>query len=436
MHGRNRSEYKSLQRENAAKLAQKASQWHTLSQDLVRRRREKDDSPTTFALIEKLLTVNPDPIYLWNHRRELLLQQVKKLEDESDDKDDSTAMQSSIWQPELALSLTALQNNPKAYGAWFHRKWTIMQILKADCKQKEPVNPALHLALFESELNLLSELLQADERNFHGWNYRRFIVSCQLHVVSGGTVNMEADDGDDGQFALPDGSWPNYATAEQPMDNDAGQAPQYSMGPQVAVTKLKADDEDGCTNTTDAPRPFMSPEVYHVIQQEFNYSLAKIMENFSNFSAFHYRSKLLPLMLNASEQLDLAEVMATELEMVENAVFTEPDDQTAWWYQNFLFDFITTTHNEANSSANTSDTPPLPNWFLEMLTAHIESLRELVEEVDSRSKWPWLGLLQALGHMPSGTDTLEERHDIINKLMVADPDRKGRYEYMLSKLDD
>ena len=70
-----------------------------------------------------------------------------------------------------------------------------------------------------------------------------------------------------------------------------------------------------------------------------------------------------------------------------------------------------------------------------MLRGHVESLRELVEEVDSTSKWPWLGLLQALQHLAhDDDDTVEERREIIRKLMEADPDRQGRYQYMLRKL--
>lgn len=67
-----------------------------------------------------------------------------------------------------------------------------------------------------------------------------------------------------------------------------------------------------------------------------------------------------------------------------------------------------------------------------MLRGHLESLRELVEEVDVKSKWPWLGLLQALAHLPE--DTTDERRHIIQRLSDADPDRRGRYLYLLNKL--
>jgi hypothetical protein len=104
--------------------------------------------------------------------------------------------------------------------------------------------------------------------------------------------------------------------------------------------------------------------------------------------------------------------------------------QTAWWYQNFLFDFVTKQQQTDNA---------LPDWFFDMVRGHVESLRELVQEVDSHSKWPWLGLLQALQHLPADSEdmsnTMEERREILLRLIEADPDRQGRYRYLMSKLD-
>lgn len=326
MHGRHRAEYKALQRENAGKLAQKASQWYTLTENLRDRRVRKDLSETTLALTEKLLTVNPDPLYLWNHRREWLL---------------STAVGTASdpvqrWQPELDLTLTALQNNPKAYGAWFHRKWTLLQILQSE-SSRGLIDPSVYMAVLESELDLVAELLKADERNFHGWNYRRFVVSCQLHIVTaeyGGGTSFDVDASEDWPVELvPDGSWPSYvSTLPDVSDQGKPSLPDrqlnssFSMGPQIAIQRHKS-------KIAGSQQIQLLPQVKHVLQQEWNFSLSKIMENFSNFSAFHYRSKLLPLMVevtcsdNGRDKGEiLADMIPTELEMVENAVFTEPDE--------------------------------------------------------------------------------------------------------------
>ncbi|KAI8907237.1 hypothetical protein EDD86DRAFT_227836, partial [Gorgonomyces haynaldii] len=66
------------------------------------------------------------------------------------------------------------------------------------------------------------------------------------------------------------------------------------------------------------------------IEGEFEYTTQKINENFSNFSAWHYRSKLMP------HQPDVAEQIEHDFEMVRNAIYTEPGDQSAWLYQRWL----------------------------------------------------------------------------------------------------
>ena len=60
---------------------------------------------------------------------------------------------------ELQLTEKALRRNPKSYGAWNQRRWSVRQLgEKADVGH---------------ELALCAQLLAADERNFHCWNYRR-----------------------------------------------------------------------------------------------------------------------------------------------------------------------------------------------------------------------------------------------------------------------
>jgi hypothetical protein len=70
------------------------------------------------------------------------------------------------------------------------------------------------------------------------------------------------------------------------------------------------------------------------VETELEFTKKKIEENFSNYSAFHQRSALLKLAGRG-----VIEELANELSTVENAVFTEPDDQSAWWYHQFLLNW-------------------------------------------------------------------------------------------------
>lgn len=366
MHGQKRNEYKARLQDpkTAAGLAHKAQQWHALSQEL-QTRRGKDDAAeraTTAALIEKALLVNPDPNYLWNYRRELL------------GNDDNNNLK--VLDKELTLTQAALTRNPKSYGAWFHRKW----IIREECKSNN--NPSTLDKILQTELALTANFLQLDERNFHCWNYRRFVVAAVAMASAtklGGTV---------------DGSW------EFLMDDNP-------MGPQLAESSSSTITP---SSTGDDPSALLFQEL---ILSEFQFTTQKIHDNFSNFSAFHYRSQLLELMVSTGNQSsNKSELVETELQLVENAMCTEPDDQTANWYHAFLLDWIRDDKEE----------------YQDRLLEQADLLRELIEEAPG--KWVLLGLhrlLEFLNEQP------EEQVQLLEQLVELDGDRAERYRVLLQE---
>ncbi|KAI8829146.1 hypothetical protein BJ741DRAFT_624177, partial [Chytriomyces cf. hyalinus JEL632] len=63
--------------------------------------------------------------------------------------------------------------------------------------------------------------------------------------------------------------------------------------------------------------------------------IAKIRQNFSNYSAWHYRSRLIPSVTGEDfKQRD--SIIQEDFETVRNAIYTEPADQSAWLYQRWL----------------------------------------------------------------------------------------------------
>jgi len=380
MHGRKRNETKALQRDAkvAAKLAQKAVAWHQLQAELLKRRNEtdnKNDPATTLELIQKAVTVNPDPLWLWNFRADLL--QAHSLMD---------------WQKEQSVTQQALQANPKSYGAWHFRKWCLQQhLIASNNDSNSDKNDIL-----EQEIQLTALFFQRDERNFHCWSYRRFVVSCCLWN-SGNT-----DDGGGATPPPPLGEW-------KIGDGDSN----LWMGAQLMAPCQT-------NETTESERTTNADAVSFIIEKEWVFTEEKIRDNFSNFSAFHCRSKLLPLLLDLGKQ-SLETLISNEFDMVLNAVFTEPDDQTAWWYQRFLLDFISTATNDEQ------------NDFVDrVLQSHIDQLRELKEEYPS-GKWVLTGFLQCL-QSSKGSNATECR-SVIEQLLDIDPDRKERYRSLSRKLE-
>jgi geranylgeranyl transferase type-2 subunit alpha len=91
-------------------------------------------------------------------------------------------------------------------------------------------------------------------------------------------------------------------------------------------------------------------------KSELLYTNRKIEANFSNFSAWHQRSKVLTILWDGREHLsnksreDGEQVMwlifpsasldlvllSQEFELVRNAMFTDPNDQSVWMYHRWL----------------------------------------------------------------------------------------------------
>ncbi|XP_071717617.1 geranylgeranyl transferase type-2 subunit alpha 1-like [Rutidosis leptorrhynchoides] len=100
----------------------------------------------------ELVKKNPDFMTAWNYRKLAFQYNL----------DTVNADLNHIIDEELKVVEEVLNINPKSYGAWYHRKWVLS---KGNTSTKH-------------ELELLNLLLSQKEgaRNFHAWNYRRFIA--------------------------------------------------------------------------------------------------------------------------------------------------------------------------------------------------------------------------------------------------------------------
>ncbi|KAK9815813.1 hypothetical protein WJX72_010090 [[Myrmecia] bisecta] len=211
----------------------------------------------------------------------------------------------------LHLAAKLLEQNPEVYTVWNYRREALTPVLQGSKGQEAAQRAAVgelqlteaalrkHIKSYatwhhrkwvvqkgltdlQEELKLVSRLLELDDRNFHGWGYRQFIV--QLAGVA-------------------------------------------------------AEEED-------------------------KYTVQKIEGNFSNYSAWHARTALLQKLHGTHHTITLADLLAPgkqnsagecsrgpagapgpnipswaldeEFELVHQAFYTDPADQSGWFFHRWL----------------------------------------------------------------------------------------------------
>ena len=68
---------------------------------------------------------------------------------------------------------------------------------------------------------------------------------------------------------------------------------------------------------------------------ELDFTTELLYSNFSNYSAWHHRCRLL-LILKASKYELYRDTLEADLELCKSAIFTQPSDQSVWFYANWL----------------------------------------------------------------------------------------------------
>jgi geranylgeranyl transferase type-2 subunit alpha len=118
-------------------------------------------------------------------------------------------------------------------------------------------------------------------------------------------------------------------------------------------------------------RRYVSKQAKLSLQDEFDFTTKKIEDNFSNYSAWHQRSAILPFLFKDDEE-GFQKALENEFELVKNAFYTEPNDSSAWFYHQWLTEKICQFQNK--------------NQKL-ILERELNMCKELLEH-EPNSKWP------------------------------------------------
>jgi len=290
-------------REKLEASKQRAKEYIEMWDKFLQMKSSNDFSEEAFTQHTKMINMAGDCYTLWNFRK-LVIENLEK----------SRLDCAKLYQDELKWLEYLLSQHPKSYWIWFHRKWITTRIPNMD---------------WNTELALCTKALEMDSRNFHCWNYRRFV-----------TVQAKVS-----------------------------------------------------------------------LKDELSFTLAKINQNFSNYSSWHHRSFLMQRAYE-NDPGSFVQVLTEELELVQNAFYTSPEDQSAWFYHRWLVG-MSKRHNSGN--------------FRQVVEQELEKVEGLLEE-EPNSKWPILTsvfLLVELGRV-------SEAKEKIAKLQEIDPQRKNYYADLLT----
>uniref|UniRef100_A0A8C4EU19 Geranylgeranyl transferase type-2 subunit alpha n=1 Tax=Dicentrarchus labrax TaxID=13489 RepID=A0A8C4EU19_DICLA len=193
-----------------------------------------------------------------------------------------------IWDDEaLQLTQQLLSSNPDFATLWNYRREILMHL--ETVKDEDEVQK-----IYEAELSFLESCLKVNPKSYGSWHHRGWVSA-----------------------RLPRPDW----------------ARELSLCDRC----LSLDDRN--FHCWDYRRMVVKMSGVPV-DQELGFTDRLIGSNFSNYSSWHYRSTLLPLLHPESPEPPspclCEEQLLKEYELVQNAFFTDPNDQSAWFYYRWL----------------------------------------------------------------------------------------------------
>ncbi|XP_065881784.1 geranylgeranyl transferase type-2 subunit alpha 1 [Euphorbia lathyris] len=186
----------------------------------------------------------------------------------------------------VELSAKLVELNPECYTAWNYRKFAVENNLT-----QAGSDPSSVKSILDEELRVVERALRQNFKSYGAWYHRKW-------VLSKGHSSMEKE----------------LRLLEELQRSDSRNFHAWSYRRFVAAL-MKRSEED-----------------------ELNYTTNMIEATISNYSAWHNRSVLLSNLLkkNVERFSKKDEVLMAEFELVRQALFTDPDDRSSWFYHRWL----------------------------------------------------------------------------------------------------
>ncbi|KAG0046816.1 hypothetical protein BGZ83_008011 [Gryganskiella cystojenkinii] len=195
----------------------------------------------------------------------------------------------------LKVTTALLRKSPDYYTVWNVRR-TILKEGFLDNADSDSANQ-----IYTNELEFLTENMKLNPKSYWMWNHRRW---CLEHMSR---PRWDRELGMVNKFLEID-----------PRNFHGWDYRRY------IIRQLDLIDKDATEKVLDRA------------QTEFDFTTNKIHQNFSNYSAWHNRSTLLGKLADVMTEEEREMIVDNEFDLVKNAIYTDPEDQSAWLYDLWL----------------------------------------------------------------------------------------------------
>lgn len=158
---------------------------------------------------------------------------------------------------------------------------------------------------------------------------------------------------------------------------------------------------------------------------ELEYATENINKNISNFSAWHQRAVLIPRMFANNEISDKKTFVEDEFAYITNAMFTDAEDQSVWFYIKWFI------KNDIVSKTLGND--EYIRLLQELKTNILIINQDDLEFSGKQNNW-CLKILIALEDVQKdlGVEIQTHSKEYLEQLIEADPLRKNRYLFLIN----
>ncbi|KAK8129428.1 hypothetical protein PG999_001808 [Apiospora kogelbergensis] len=399
------------------------------------------DDPALFHLTTKILRLNPEYYTIWNVRRRCLISGSLSKR--------SAGLWRSKASPNTSRSVTTkpscVDSSPSPSAATRADRATSPSPKKTggsgttpdeSGKQEQEENTAkpvgddegkkdkdeadeiaTDISLIRSELAFTIPLLIEFPKCYWIWGYRSFLLSLCDSILPAAVAR---------EFWVAELALDSKMLTKDRRNFHAWTYRRFIVS---ALESTKNDSSGGESTKS-------------MTESEFAYTYSMIKVDLSNFSAWHNRSKLALRLLDERGADDAArkEFLDQELELAREGLNVGPEDQSLWYYHQFLMDQITTRGEGKEDDVKHGEGVKgliAPNLSLadrrEFIDREVAEIKDLLEDY-ADVKLIYEALLeytmayQAMGESSEDIVNEDEMMAWLAKLRELDPLRQGRWD--------